>query len=174
MLGEFGTVGGLVPSGFDRYLLVEHEPGDYTRDWDAPNDLLEALALLLGEHTSTPDTAWFAIWEGYGFDRSADDDLAQVAQFDLPHRRYYLVTGGVGAAATLVRPGRYPAPVFRSPDLWWPDDRSWFVATDTDLPWSYVGADDAVCSALAASFPERTRTVPWTAWNGTLIADSPT
>jgi hypothetical protein len=27
----------------------------------------------------------------------------------------------------------------QSPTLWWPDDRAWFVATDIDYPWTYIG-----------------------------------
>ncbi len=26
-----------------------------------------------------------------------------------------------------------------SPNLWWPDDRAWCVATEIDLAWTYVG-----------------------------------
>jgi hypothetical protein len=33
-----------------------------------------------------------------------------------------------------------PADRYRSPSLWWPDDRSWCVATDVDLQTSYLGA----------------------------------
>jgi hypothetical protein len=29
---------------------------------------------------------------------------------------------------------------YNSPSLWWPDDRSWCVATDVDLQTTYVGA----------------------------------
>ena len=69
-LGSFGTVGGLVPHGYERYLLldyrVEEHPG-----WDGVCRLFEQLVPLLQEHTSTPDDCWFAIWEGYGFETSA-------------------------------------------------------------------------------------------------------
>ncbi len=36
----------------------------------------------------------------------------------------------------------------RSPSLWWPEDRSWCVGTDTDLNSSYVGATRACIEAL--------------------------
>jgi hypothetical protein len=34
------------------------------------------------------------------------------------------------------------------PNLWWPEDRSWCVATEIDLPWSYVGGRAQVASAV--------------------------
>ena len=168
-LGEFGTVGGLVPAGFDGYVLVEHIPGDYDQDWDASRELVDQIAALLGSNTSTPEAGWFAVWEGYGFFDVSD--LSQVPKLDLPNRRYFLLTGAVAAAALLERPDPSRSRGFQPPDLWWPEDRSWFVATDTDLPWSYVGADEGVCGELARCFPDRTMTVPWEAWNGGLLRD---
>jgi len=41
------------------------------------------------------------------------------------------------------------------PDLWWPEDRAWFVATDTDLSWLYVGGTTDLTNEL----PERTTPV---------------
>ena len=43
--------------------------------------------------------------------------------------------------------------MFRNPDLFWPDDRRWFVATDVDF-WSvYVGGDDDLVAELAGAVP---------------------
>ena len=57
----------------------------------------------------------------------------------------------VEAAALLEEPGSTGSS--RRPDLWWPDDRRWFVATDTDF-WSlYVGGDEALIDELASSVP---------------------
>jgi hypothetical protein len=39
----------------------------------------------------------------------------------------------------------------RGPQWWWPDDRAWFVATEIDHPWSYVGASHNVVTDLRAT-----------------------
>ena len=59
--------------------------------------------------------------------------LNQVPRFDLPDRTYYLLEGSVSAVTQL----RYPdsSGEWRNPDLYWPADRRWFVATDVDF-WS--------------------------------------
>ena len=65
--------------------------------------------------------------------------------------RFYLLTGPVSAVTQL----RYPPPTneWRNPDLFWPDDRRWFVATDVDF-WSlYIGGDDDFIAALASNVP---------------------
>jgi hypothetical protein len=77
--------------------------------------------------------------------------LSQVPRFELPHRRYYLMTGPVAAATDLKEPGR--PTVWRHPDLWWPDDRRWFVATDVDF-WSlYIGGSRDLITELARRVP---------------------
>jgi hypothetical protein len=49
---------------------------------------------------------------------------------------------------------RYPdEDEWRNPDLFWPDDRAWFAATDVDF-WSlYVGGSSAFTSDLATRSP---------------------
>lgn len=85
--------------------------------------------------------------------RAELDGLPAFETFSLgsPFRRYVLLRGPVEAATQLPDPGEPGS--FRRPDLWWPDDRRWFVATDTDF-WSlYVGGDEAMIDELAASVP---------------------
>ena len=62
----------------------------------------------------------------------------------------------VGAVASLRDPasGRW-----RNPDLFWPDGRRWFVATDVDF-WSlYVGGDNDLIADLADSIATPTEAV---------------
>ena len=40
------------------------------------------------------------------------------------------------------------------PDLWWPGDRQWFVATDTDLEWTYLGGSHAFIADVTAALPD--------------------
>jgi hypothetical protein len=200
-LGTFGTVGGLVPQGYERYLLVDYR-GEEPLGWEGVCRLFEQLVAILTRHTSTSDQCWFAIWEGYGFDTSAtlvaaeptddeergelererqrlrEDDarrnkairsaLSRLPAFDLPNRRYYLVRGAVSAASKIERPdGRFLQP----PDLWWPQDRRWFVGGDTDLDWCYIAGSSGLISAVGAEFQGRTQYVGWNAFNA--AADSP-
>lgn len=195
-LGSFGTVGGLVPHGYERYLLLDYRAPEHP-GFDGVCRLFEQVVPLLATRTSTPDRCWFAIWEGYGFETSTtvyatasptDDQerqeldrelrrlregdarrnesvraaLSALATFDLPNRRYYLVRGAVTAASKIERPdGHFPQP----PDLWWPEDRRWFVAGDTDLDWCYIGGSERLVSAVAAEFPGQTQPVDWNASN---------
>lgn len=71
-LGPFGTVGGLAPSDYERYLLLDYrEHGDEDPGFEGVCRLFEQLAGLLLRHTSTPGSCWFAIWEGYGWESSS-------------------------------------------------------------------------------------------------------
>lgn len=179
--GEFGTVGGLVPGGHTSFVRV-HAPPPEEVWWPLYRELFERVAALGVRHTSTPDAAWYAIWDGHGFDRASmrvawreppdsDDErlereadrqrlsdenerrtteirreLAAVPRFEAPHRTYYLVTGAVSAVDRV----RYPSDNdWRNPDLWWPDDRSWFVATDVDCWALYVGGSDDFIAEIA-------------------------
>lgn len=81
---------------------------------------------------------------------------------ELPARRHLLATGPIVAATTFTDPGR-PAdvPWDQSPNLWWPEDRSWCVATDVDLQWSYLaGSRELVDEVLASAAVEAQRTSP--------------
>ena len=36
----------------------------------------------------------------------------------------------------------------QSPNLWWPEDRAWFVATEIDYAWTYIGGSPVPIEAL--------------------------
>ncbi len=184
--GERGTVGWLMPDLYESTLRL-HAP-DPSPDgwWELYSDLFDLVASIGARYTSTPDLAWFAIWDGHGFgpgttsivwrDPAADDAerqrreaeregqrrhdlernarigpaLAAVPRFDLPDRAYYLTSGPLSAMTEL----RYPDDHgWRNPDLFWPNDRTWFAATDVDF-WSlYVGGSRAFTSDLATRSP---------------------
>lgn len=67
-----------------------------------------------------------------------------------PAASYYLLEGSVRAVTKL----RYPdGDDWRHPDLFWPDDRRWFVATDVDF-WSlYIGGPSGFTAEVADSVP---------------------
>jgi hypothetical protein len=97
-----------------------------------PRELAVVLAEVLAGRTTTPQQCWFAVWDGFGDLAVPDEDAWS---FSVPQRRMLLLSGAIGAVATSlsVLPGWW-----RSPNLWWPDDRAWCVATGIDLMTTYV------------------------------------
>ena len=64
-LGEYGTVGGLVPEGYERYERVLLSEEGTTEDDIA---IVRELVAVTKMHTATPDLTSYAIWEGYGWE----------------------------------------------------------------------------------------------------------
>ena len=58
----------LGPPGFDAYVRVLHQDdgGGDRREGHLEDELLSGLCQVLARHTSTPDTCYFGLWEGYG------------------------------------------------------------------------------------------------------------
>lgn len=84
--------------------------------------------------------------------------LSTSPRFALPHRTYHLMTGPVSAATKLRNSAS--ADAWQRPDLFWPDDRSWFVATDVDFWALFVGGDDDFLAELADRVPTPSEMVP--------------
>lgn len=151
------TVGGLVPERFESVLRM-FPPDPCEGWWLRYRDVFTAVATVGRRHTSTPDRAWYAVWEGHGFDTSTDvgAGLAAIPRFVRPSRSYYLLRGTVDAVDGFRYPG---SDDWRNPDLWWPDDRRWLIATDVDL-WSlYVGGPEEFLTELTAAVPTSTERV---------------
>ena len=102
---------------------------------------VDVLASMLARHTSTADRCWFCTWDGWG--SVVFDDGPRV---ELPARSYLLFAGPLAALPSLM-----DAQDGHSPNLWWPDDRAWCVATEIDLAWTYVGGPVALISDVLAS-----------------------
>lgn len=114
----------------------------------------QALAEVLRAHTSTPDGCWFCLWDGYGFLSPPDSATflgdPRLPRVRLPHRDYHLLHGPVEAAARF-QWGPAPPPRFQDgPNLWWPEDRAWFVASEIDLDSTYVGGSPDLLALLLA------------------------
>jgi hypothetical protein len=111
-----------------------------------PPEELTVLASLLARHTTTPGRAWFAVWEGYAQLEGAPD-----ARIELPNRGYRLLAGAVSDAVDL-----FPVLGHQSPNLWWPDDRAWCVATEIDFAgptWPAPGRPWPTCSTTPSWRP---------------------
>ncbi len=126
------------------------------------------LTGILRDWTTTPQRCWFCVWDGYGWGGgvyltassdgapaipssgiTADPVPASVrggSRVELPHRDYLLYHGPLEAALATERLGGQ----HQVANLWWPQDRAWFVATEIDLAWTYVGGPAGLISQLLA------------------------
>jgi hypothetical protein len=117
--------------------------------------LIAALCEHLGRHTRTPGALWFAMWRGFPDVRAVESDAAR---FELPAREYVLLEGPLAAAPNVLTS---PYPLNAGPSLWWPDDKSWCVATEVDYRWTYVaGPAGCLASIEADDRIEALRTQP--------------
>lgn len=140
-------IGSVIPTGFEAYVRVE------TR-----TNLTDSLR----RHTSTPEQCWFCLWDGYGYlhgppsvaylyawpaDVPEEErrppprpptPRLQKSRVRLPYRDYLLFTGPVKKGAGWQD----------GPNLWWPDDRAWCVASEIDLDYTLVGGTSALCGEL--------------------------
>jgi hypothetical protein len=108
-----------------------------TETGNLPLEIAERLAAILPSHTLTPELCWLAVWEGFADLRIEDNEGAM---FSVPNRDLFLFHGTVGDVLTTFSEVDW---IYRSPNLWWPDDRAWCVATEIDFTWSYVGGSSA-------------------------------
>jgi hypothetical protein len=161
-LHAFATdVGSLVPDDLDAYVRVAHR----AREGRPPSagcldpGELRALTTILGAHTRSPRDCRFGFWDGYGWLQGAPA-LAGLApsgtavpdvpvippglpRLELPNRPLVLLEGAIDAAAAFC--GEL---VCQSPNLWWPADRAWCVATDIDLPSTYVAGSRELAAQI--------------------------
>jgi hypothetical protein len=101
------------------------------------------LITLLAAFTTDPDRCRYAVWDGYGSLVVPRDGVPRVA---LAGRSMLLLSGPLAAAGTSLE----AAPFDRRANLWWPDDRAWFVATDVEATSTIVGGSRECIAALLA------------------------
>ncbi|HVA53658.1 MAG TPA: hypothetical protein VNF05_09125 [Acidimicrobiales bacterium] len=125
----------------------------------------EALIENLSRHTASPHECFFCLWVGYFGGAAKFVPLgsppvhvpapAQPSRLvELPFREYGLYEGSLAGATSLTMASRHQR---QTPNLWWPADRSWCVASEIDLPWTYVGASSELIDQLLSD--ERLETV---------------
>lgn len=94
------------------------------------------LGKTLRAHTNTPETCWFAVWEGW-------PDLSNLVlgstRFSIPQRTFHLLSGPIGDIGFSFA----DSIGHRSPNIWWPEDLAWCVATGIDFAWTYVGGSSS-------------------------------
>ncbi len=151
-LSSFWEVAGRV-SG-----LEEHTGGWRGKNPDEGSmdpEIYAALPALLRPHTQTPELCWVAIWSGWAWHppEVIPDTFPQV---QLPGRAYYLYSGSLDDLAAH-RYDEWPYdeaavtpewPSFQSPNMLWPQDRAWFVATEVDFDSTLVGGAAGLVRAI--------------------------
>ena len=130
----------------------------------------EVLAAIARGWTATAEDCWFCVWDGFGWNTAITfAALTETGQppgiieepardpvpgpvragprVHLPHRDYLLYQGPAEAVATLAHlDGTWG----QCPNLWWPADRAWCVASEIDLQWTYVGGPRGLIDAIVA------------------------
>lgn len=132
----------------------------------------QEVADVLAAFTSTPADLFFAFWDGYGgftagghqrrykktlgigywgrkvpTETSVPNRIVNGPRIKAPSRNYVLARGTVVDIAELVATDRSS----QRPNMWWPADRAWFVATEIDFAWTYIGGSSAAIEAIEAA-----------------------
>jgi hypothetical protein len=110
-------------------------------------DELEALVDVLAAFTATPESCWFGVWEGYA------GTVPPGPRVEIPGRSLGLYAGPIEAAAALVE-----FPTHQTPNLWWPNDRAWCVASEIDFCSTYVAGSPALLERVVGD--ERLEAIP--------------
>jgi len=143
-------------------------PGSEPHVGDLEVDSLVALCAVLGQRTTAPDDVYFCLWEGWGqlhgspavmhlgathlgsdehLPPALSDSEWRAPRVSLPGRDYLLLRGPLSAAADLARyDGDFPWT--QSPQLFWPADRAWCVATEIDFDSTLVGGSAELIAEL--------------------------
>jgi hypothetical protein len=140
--------------------------GEDPPDGNLPADLLRILCGVLAEHTSTPESCWFCLWDGYGWLYGSPSvgimgrrgPIAVPPAFPagvldgprvrLPSRDYLLFAGSLAAAPVLGWTDPYGSFFPQSPNLFWPQDHAWCVAIEIDLFCTLVAGSEALAQVL--------------------------
>ena len=121
----------------------------------------DALALIedLAPFTSTPQSCCFCVWVGFGdggSDVYTDSKSVQPKRsappgprklVELPWRDYELFEGPLSRVLDTTALHHQNQ---QTPNLWWPKDHAWCVASEIDLPWTYVGGPAELIARLAS------------------------
>jgi hypothetical protein len=173
-VGESGfTIASLLPPNYDGYVRIFHPAGPhrwaevakaagremhpavqftkllpsprpdpyYNADFPQPHQgtleprTREALTSILLEHTTTPDAGWFCLWDGWG---GGPQQALAYGAVRAWARRYILLSGPVSAVERFSD----------GPQIWWPADRAWCVASEIDFDSTVVAGSGRMLDAL--------------------------
>ncbi|MGW4111058.1 hypothetical protein ACWEFJ_09285 [Actinosynnema sp. NPDC004786] len=124
-------------------------PGREPETGALPADAFRELCAVLARHTDAADRCRFCLWEGYG--RLYPATPRRGPRVRLPGRDHLLFTGPLAAAAG---PGwwlPHDGGAHQTPNLFWPADRAWCVASEIDLHCTFVGGSAALVEEVLAA-----------------------
>ncbi|WP_370615933.1 hypothetical protein [Mumia sp. Pv 4-285] len=158
--------------GFDTYVRLLHpldedlsgENATLNAEGDLDEVQMVALCEVLARHTSTPDDAYHGLWDGFGqlrggvFVSLTTGESGQLPQaFPAEVMAYPRVALRKGRSYLLFRGpladaghwgGNSVHGWINSPNLLWPADRAWCVATEIDYPWTGIGGPQSLIDEL--------------------------
>lgn len=135
---------------------------------------LETLCRILLRHTKTPACCFFGLWIGWSWVSHGTDVLflrrpgsppgpssehrpspfsseeLSSPLLGLPGREYLVLTGAVDAATQLGNPNGVGPFDPQSPNLMWPQDRAWLLASEIDFDSTLVGGTSELVRAILA------------------------
>lgn len=100
-----------------------------------PDFVIDAIAEVL-----PGGRCYFAVWEG---NTALHGVNSSVPKAEINGDRFHLLAGPAANASKVFHGLR--------PNIWWNADRSWFVASNTDLDSTYLGASSATVTELLRS-----------------------
>jgi hypothetical protein len=104
-----------------------------------------ALVEVLSTVTATPEDVFFGIWIGWG--DTPPERFPGAGVIATEGRGHFLLRGPLEGALTAVAVADTRGAVS---GLWWPADRTWFVATEVDLEWTFVAGERVLIDRLMA------------------------
>ncbi len=121
-----------------------------------PEPECRTLVDVLKDFTSTPGNCFFGLWDGYshitiggGNSHIENWQYHTNSRLRAPGRDYVLFRGPLDSImAFLVEDEPFWG---NSPNIWWPEDRAWCVATDIDLFDTFVGGSEECVEAVLSN-----------------------
>lgn len=152
------AVGGEVHAGAQWHSLVRaagpDDPSGAAWEGEAPmqGDLcvesLKPLCELLAQHTRFSKECFFGFWTGWGLGSEIEGPRVELPP--AAGREYLLRKGSLWAAVDAAE-GKEPGLPATSPNLLWPLDRAWFLATEIDFDSTLVGGSHALIESIVES-----------------------
>ncbi len=102
-----------------------------------------ALVEVLAGHTTRPEDAFVAVWEGWG-DVPAQR-FPDAAHLDTQARGHFLLRGPLTGVLSSIAASNIDRP---AAGLWWPADRVWFAATEIEFEWTFVAGEQTLIDRL--------------------------
>ena len=113
---------------------------------DLDDERLRVLVGVLARHTTTAGDCCFGLWDGFGdLPEALPPAVVAAPRVRIPARDYLLFHGALSEAGDWGSSSR-----INSPNLMWPADHAWFVATEIDVPWTGVSGSEALVADLRA------------------------